>query len=196
MVAGSTARSHDDDAYTGDVPAVLVFHGWEGRSSAQAAIARQLAELGYAGVACDLFGDGLRGEIDGDNTALIEPLLADRPLLRDRLLGSFRFARDQHRIDRGRIAAIGFCFGGLCALDLARSGVDVRAVASFHGMFSRPEPLPITPISASVAVFHGWDDPMAPPEDLDALGRESTEADADWQVHAYGTRCTRSWRSA
>ena len=71
-------------------------------------------------------------------------------------------------------------------MDLARAGEDVRGVASFHGVLNRPESLPIVPIQASVIVFHGWDDPMAPPNDVVALGHELTTARADWQVHAYG----------
>jgi dienelactone hydrolase len=69
---------------------------------------------------------------------------------------------------------------------LARSGLDVRAVASFHGLFGRPEGQPIIPMKAKVIAFHGWDDPMVPPEDVVALGKELTQAGADWQIHAYG----------
>lgn len=167
-------------------PVVLVFHGWEGRSDAQVEIAKKLAASGYAAFACDLFGKGVRGEITGDNSALIAPLLQDRVLLRERLLGTVSFVGTLRGVDAQRVAAIGFCFGGLCALDLARAGTDVRGVASFHGVLGRPESLPIMPIQASVIVFHGWEDPMAPPKDVVALGHELTSAKADWQIHAYG----------
>ena len=83
------------------------------------------------------------------------------------------------------IAAIGYCFGGMCALDLARSGADVAGVGSFHGLFDRPD-LPPQPIKAKVVAYHGWNDPMVPPEAVVALGQELTEAGADWQIHAYG----------
>lgn len=180
---GAVAR--DDSANTLR-PGVLVMHGWEGRSDAQEATALRLAELGYVGIACDMFGKGVRGDVTGDNTALIAPLLEDRELLKQRLLGAVAFAGSLPEVDGDRLAAIGFCFGGLCVLDLARTGAALRAVASFHGVLGRPEGAPILPISASVLVLHGWDDPMAPPEDVVALGRELTEAGADWQVHAYG----------
>lgn len=175
-----------DDAQTGGRPAVLVFHGWEGRSDAQTGIARDLAAKGYVGFACDTFGKGIRGNLTGDNTTLIAPLLEDRELLRTRLVGTLRFVQSLPEVDPDRMAAIGFCFGGLCVLDLARSGADLRAVASFHGVFGRPEDFPIVPIKAKVIAFHGWDDPMAPPADVVALAKELTEAKADWQVHAYG----------
>jgi dienelactone hydrolase len=90
-------------------------------------------------------------------------------------------------IDRDRLAAIGFCFGGLCVLDLARGGHPLRAVASFHGLLTAPDGSPADgDITARVAVHHGWDDPFAPPEDVVALGRELTARRADWQLHAYG----------
>ena len=175
-----------DDAQAGTRPAVMVYHGWEGRSDAQVDCARSLAKLGYVGVACDMFGKGIRGEVTGDNSALIAPFLRDRAMLRTRLVGTVEAVRALPEVDPYRVAAIGFCFGGLCVLDLARSGVDVRGVASFHGLFGKPEGLPTAPIKAKVVAFHGWDDPMVPPEDVVALGKELTEAAADWQIHAYG----------
>ena len=84
------------------------------------------------------------------------------------------------------IVAVAFCFGGLCALDLARTGAHIKGAASFHGLLTPPGNLGGRPIRAKVIVFHGWDDPMAPPNQVEALGRELTEGGADWQVHAYG----------
>jgi dienelactone hydrolase len=92
----------------------------------------------------------------------------------------------QDEVDETRIAAIGFCFGGLCVLDLARTGADIRGVTSFHGLLT---PSPATTgnrIAAKILVLHGWDDPMATPEHLVALGHELTRMEADWQIHAYG----------
>lgn len=175
-----------DDARSGKRPAVMVFHGWEGRSDAQVECARALAKLGYAGVACDVFGSGIRGDIAGDNSALIAPFFRDRAMLRARLVGTVGVVQSLPEVDPSRVAAIGFCFGGLCVLDLARSGVDIRAVASFHGLFGNPEGLPTASIKAKVVAFHGWNDPLAPPEDVVALAKELTEAGADWQIHAYG----------
>jgi dienelactone hydrolase len=175
-----------DDARAGMRPAVMVCHGWEGRSDAQVECARSLAELGYVGFACDLFGKGIRGDVTADNTALIAPFLQDRTMLRTRLVGTVKVVRSLPEVDPTKVAAIGFCFGGLCVLDLARSGWDVRGVASFHGLFGRPEGLPTARIKAKVVAFHGWDDPLVPPADVVALGKELTEAGADWQIHAYG----------
>ena len=145
-----------------------------------------LAKLGYIGFACDLFGKGIRGAVTGDNSALIAPFLRDRAMLRMRLIGTVEVVRSLPEVDPSKVAAVGFCFGGLCVLDLARAGVDVQAVASFHGLFSKPEGLTTAPIQAKVIAFHGWDDPMVPPAEVVALGEELTEAGADWQIHAYG----------
>jgi dienelactone hydrolase len=175
-----------DETRAGRRPAVMVYHGWEGRSDAQMEFARSLAKLGYVGFACDIFGKGIRGDVSGDNSALIAPFLRDRAMLRTRLIGTVQVVRSLPEVDPSKVAAIGFCFGGLCVLDLARSGVDVQAVASFHGLFRRPEGLTTAPIKAQVVAFHGWDDPMVPPTDVVALGEELTEAGADWQIHAYG----------
>jgi dienelactone hydrolase len=172
-----------DAAVSGPRPAVLVCHGMEGRSDAQVRFARRLTEWGYAGFAVDLFG------IDGDlarGEELMMEMLRDRDLPRRRILHVLDLVRDLPEVDAGRVAAAGFCFGGLCVLDLARSGADVRGVASFHGVLTPPEGAVPSEIGAKVIVFHGWDDPFAPPEDVVALGKELTEAGADWQLHAYG----------
>lgn len=175
-----------DDEQTGKLPVVIVCHGWEGRSSLQEEITRSLAAMGYLGFACDLFGKGIRGEVTGDNSELIAPFLQDRLLLRSRMVEIVRIAQALPEADPNKVAAIGFCFGGLCVLDLARSGIKLQAVASFHGLFNRPENIPIEPINAKVIAFHGWDDPFVPPADVVAFGKEMTEAGADWQVQAYG----------
>lgn len=88
--------------------------------------------------------------------------------------------------DGGRIAAIGFCFGGLCALDLARSGADIKGVVSFHGLLGAPEHTQNNRIKAKVLALHGHDDPMVPVEQVIAFEQEMTRAGADWQLHVYG----------
>jgi len=90
-------------------------------------------------------------------------------------------------VDDKEIASIGFCFGGLCVLDLARSGVDIKGVVSFHGLLGAPEhSQPAAKIKAKVLVLHGYDDLMAPVDQVFALQQELTQAGADWQVHSYG----------
>ena len=175
-----------DAAASGPVPGVLVAHTWRGRSEYEEGKARQLAELGYAGFALDLFGKGILGSSVEENRGLIQPFMDDRSLLVRRMQLAVDELRAQDEVDETRVAAIGFCFGGLCVLDLARSGSDVNGVASFHGLLTPPPDAGSGPIRSKVLVMHGWDDPMAPPEHLVALGRELTRKQADWQIHAYG----------
>jgi dienelactone hydrolase len=117
--------------------------------------------------------------------ALMRPFLNDRALLADRL-SAVAAAAALPEVDPSGIAAIGFCFGGLCMLDLARTGAPVTGVASFHGVLTPPAGWIPRQIDCKVAVYHGWDAPFATPDDLLALASELTESEADWQIHAFG----------
>jgi dienelactone hydrolase len=175
-----------DDALAGQRPAVLVSHAWAGRDAFAVGKARAVAELGYVGFALDMYGKGVIGSGPEENAKLMGPFVEDRRLLQSRQLAALDAVRQQFEVDAGRVAAIGFCFGGLCVLDLARSGADVRGVVSFHGLFSPPGIVADKPIVAKVLALHGYDDPMVPPEQVLALANEMTQAGADWQIHAYG----------
>ena len=125
-----------DDSGSDDRPAVLIAHAWAGRGEHEEHKAEQLAELGYVGFALDLYGKGVRGGTKEENAALMQPLLNDRAALQRRMQLGLDVCRKQKEVDASRVAAMGFCFGGLCVLDLARTGADVSGVASFH--FLRP----------------------------------------------------------
>lgn len=175
-----------DDRRAGKRPLVLVSHAWAGRTAFEVDAARRLAGLGYAGFALDLYGKGVVGASREENQKLMAPLVSDRAGLQARLLNIVDVVRELPEADASNIAAIGFCFGGLCVLDLARTGADIKGVATFHGLFNPPGNLMGRKIKAKVIAFHGWDDPMVPPDAVKALGKELTEAGADWQIHAYG----------
>jgi dienelactone hydrolase len=174
------------DDRAGRRPAVAVAHAWGGRGELEAIAARRLAGLGYAAFALDMFGKGVRGGTREQNAALIAPLLKDRRLLQARIMAAIDFLRSQAVVDPARVAAIGFCFGGLCVLDLARAGADVAGVVSLHGLFTPPEVPTGAKIRAKVLALHGHDDPMMPPAAVAALQAELTAAGADWQIHIYG----------
>ncbi len=167
-------------------PAVLVSHAWGGAGDFEHTRARDLAELGYVGFSLDLYGKGVRGSNPDENAALMQPFLDDRALLQKRLRLAVKVAAGQPEVDASRVAAIGYCFGGLCVLDLARVGADVTGVVSFHGLFFPPGNTAGNSIDAKVLALHGWDDPMAAPEQVVALAAELTQAGADWQIHGYG----------
>ncbi len=183
LLEGFLAR---DDSRTGPVPAVMIAHAWRGRSEFECDKARALAKLGYAAFAMDLFGKGVLGSSVEENRKLIEPFMQDRALLQSRMTRALETLSAQAAVDSDRTAAIGFCFGGLCVLDLARIGTDIRGVVSFHGLFTPPGNTSGTRIRARVLALHGHRDPMVPVEDVNALEDELTKAQADWQIHVYG----------
>lgn len=167
-------------------PLVLIFPTFVGRSPMDLDVGGRLSEAGYRALACDFYGGGRSGSTREECSALMQPLMEDRSALRRRLLAWLEAGADLAAAEPARTAAIGFCFGGLCALDLARSGAGLAGVASFHGLLKPTGLGDCPPIRAKVIAFHGWDDPMAPPQDVVALGAELTRAGADWQIHAYG----------
>lgn len=175
-----------DDAIVGQRPVVLIHHAWAGRDQFVAEKAKQLAALGYLAFATDMYGKGILGSSPEQNGQLMQPFMQDRSKLQKRLLAALATVKLMPWADNDRVAAIGFCFGGLCALDLARTGVDIRGVVSFHGLLAAPDNIPEPEIKAKVLVLHGHDDPMVPPDHVLALQNELSLAGADWQLHTYG----------
>ncbi len=175
-----------DDAVEGERPGVMISHAWAGRSEVENGKAEDLAKLGYVGFALDNFGKGVLGTSAEENSALIQPFLDDRAMLQNRLRISLDVMKKIDEVDPGRVAAIGFCFGGLCVLDLARIGADVNGVVSFHGLFGSPGNTAGKKTDVKVLVLHGWDDPMATPDQVVALADELSGMGADWQIHGYG----------
>ena len=175
---------HDGTGRT--LPTVIIIPTVMGVQPLEIGFAERLVAHDYHAVVVDLFGKRFRPVIDrGEAFAAMGELREDRFALRELLLAVLDEVLKRPHVDKQRVAVIGYCFGGQCALDVARSGVDVAAVASFHGLFDPPG-LPAKPIKAKVAAYHGWNDPMVPPEAVVALGQELTDGGADWQIHAYG----------
>ncbi|MBA4696511.1 MAG: dienelactone hydrolase family protein [Legionella sp.] len=175
-----------DDENDRPKPAVLIAHDWSGRNDFVCEKAKMMARRGYVGFALDMYGQGRLGETTSEKTGLMQPLANDRVLLRERVRAAFDALIGLPEVDNTRVAAIGFCFGGLCALDLARSGADLKGVVSFHGALNKPKELPNEPILAKILAIHGYDDPLVTHEQLRAFCEEMTEANADWQAHIYG----------
>ncbi len=175
-----------DDGVEGPRPGVLVAHTIRGRSPFEEDKAGRLAEMGYVGFAIDVYGkDSIGSDIEACR-AMMEALKDDRVLLQRRLLRAVSTLRDQDEVDASRIAAFGYCFGGLCVLDIARTGEPLAGVVSFHGLFDPPGNSAGNRIRARILALHGWDDPLATPEQAVALTRELSGMGADWQLHCYG----------
>ena len=166
-------------------PTVILIPTVMGVSDLELGFARQLVELGYNAVVADIFGKTFRGAARDVMFGEMGRLKEDRVALRRRMSHVLEMARQIDGVEEDKIVVAGYCFGGLCAIDLARSGADIAAAVSFHGLLDPPgmEPERIT---AKVVAFHGWDDPMVPPEAVVAFGKELTDAGSDWQIHAYG----------
>jgi dienelactone hydrolase len=175
-----------DDASAGARPGVLVIPNILGQKEEDNAKAEALAALGYAAFACDVYGQDKRTQRGPGSSRYMDEMNADRALLRDRLAASLAALKAQPEVDANRAAAIGFCFGGKCVLDMARSGLDVLGGVSFHGVYDRPDYDNVSPVTAKLLICHGWDDPLGKPETVVSLGQELTDSGADWQIHAYG----------
>lgn len=169
-------------------PALLMAPNWFGINDGALAIAQQVASQGYRVLLADLYGTKVRPTSAAEAGAAMQPLKQDRALLRrrlgailDALLGQLETA-----IDSARVAAFGFCFGGTCALELARAGAPLKAAVSFHGALDTPDPADARNIRGAVLVLDGALDPLVPREQLPAFAKEMGDAGVDWQLLSYG----------
>jgi len=136
----------------------------------------------------DLYGQTVRPSNADEAGAAMMPLKNDRALLRKRMQAAFEQLQSQGdaQVDTARLATFGFCFGGCCALELARSGAPLKAAISFHGTLDTPNPADAQNIKGAVLVMHGASDPLVPKEQLPAFEDEMNAAGVDWQLLSYG----------
>ena len=175
-----------DDAIQGKRPGVLVVHQWKGLGDYEKKRAEMLARLGYNVLAADIYGKGVRPQTPQAAGAEAGKYRNDRALLRARVRAGLNVLAQHELTDSKRIAAIGYCFGGTTVLELARSGVDIAGVVSFHGGLTTPNPGDAKNIKAKVLALHGADDPNVPPKDVAAFEDEMRQGGVDWQLTAYG----------
>jgi dienelactone hydrolase len=175
-----------DDAVQGRRPGVLIVHEWMGLGDYARSRTEQLAAMGYVAFALDIYGKGIRPTTPREATAQAGIYKKDRPLMRARALAGLEVLRANPLCDPWRIAAIGYCFGGTCALEIARSGADVAGVVSFHGGLDTPTPADAKNIRCKVLVLHGGDDPHVPRKDIEAFENEMRAGGVDWQLVTYG----------
>ncbi|SVB07772.1 uncharacterized protein METZ01_LOCUS160626 [marine metagenome] len=166
-------------------PLVLIVHTWAGKDDFVHERAEDLAALGYVGFAVDMYGNGKVGSNTEENQSLMAPLLSDRNVLKDRITSALHFGKSLPGVDPNKVAAIGYCLGGLVVLDLARSGENFQGLVSFHGLLMGSD-ISEKGIQAKILVLHGERDPMVPSDMVDAFQKEMTKAGADWQLHSYG----------
>jgi dienelactone hydrolase len=175
-----------DDAVKGKRPGVIVVHEWWGLNTYAKMRTEQLAKLGYISFAIDMYGKGVRAKGPKEAGALSGIYRGDRSLMRARANAGLEVLRNHPLTDIKRIAAIGYCFGGTVVLEMARSGVELAGVVSFHGGLSTPNPGDAKNIKGKVLVLHGADDPAVPPDQVIAFQDEMRKANVDWQMVSYG----------
>ena len=167
-------------------PAVLVFHDWSGCNDMAKGYAETITELGYVGIAVDVYGGGWVGDSTEEKAGKMMPLVEQRDQLLNITTAALKHAKELAEVDANNVAAIGFCFGGLCALDLARSGAEFKAAISFHGALHASPAVPTAAsIKPSVLVLHGDADKMVPFEHVSELREELNKVDVDWQLNIY-----------
>jgi dienelactone hydrolase len=175
-----------DDEIKVKRPGVLVVHEWNGLQSYAKKRTEQLAKLGYVAFAADIYGKGIRPKNPEESGKQATIYRQDRQLLRERTKAGLRVLQNNPLTDSKRIAAIGYCFGGGTVLELARSGVNIAGVVSFHGNLDTPDPDDAKNIKAKVLVLHGADDPFVPEQQVQDFKTEMRLGNVDWQLVSYG----------
>jgi dienelactone hydrolase len=175
-----------DDAVKGKRPGVLVVHAWMGLDDNARKRADMLAGLGYVAFAADIYGKGVRPKTPAEAGTLAGTYKGNRKLMRERVQAGFDTLLEQPNVDAAKTAAIGFCFGGTTAIELARNGAKVAGVVTFHGGLDSPAPADGKNIKAKLLVLHGASDPHESASDLAAFQKELTDAKVDWQLIEYG----------
>lgn len=173
-----------DDRTTEKRPGILVVHEWKGITAYEKMRVEQLASMGYVALAADIYGKDVRPATTEEAAALSARYRGDRQLLRARALAGLKTLKEFQYTDPSRVAAIGFCFGGTTALELARANADLAGVVSFHGGLETPVPAE-GPIKPRLLVLTGADDPRVPPAQRLAFEDEMRSAGADWQMNIY-----------
>lgn len=166
-------------------PGVMVIHQYMGLTDYEKKRARMLANLGYVAFACDIYGKTSRPKNAEEAGAAAGKYKGDLTTFRRRLNLGLDVLKSQTNVDAKKLGAIGYCFGGTGALELARSGADVQAVVSFHGALSTANPADAAKIKGSVLVCHGAVDPLVPPAEVAAFQKEMEDAKVDYQFVAY-----------
>ena len=175
-----------DDSIQGKRPGVIVCPEWWGLNDYAKYRAQKLAELGYVALAVDLFGDGKTTEDPKEAGTWAGALKGNRTLLRERVNAGLEQLKKNENVDPQKTAAIGYCFGGTTAIELGRSGADVKAIVTFHAGLDSPNPADGKNIKARLLVCHGGNDGFTSEKDLDAFENEMRENHVDWQLNIYG----------
>lgn len=174
-----------DNAIKGKRPAVLVVHEWWGHNDYARKRATMLAELGYVALAVDMYGEGKNTAHPKEAGEWASQVTKNAELSEARFLAAVNFLKQQETVDAEKLAAIGYCFGGGVVLTMARRGMDLKGVASFHGNLSTNQPATAGGVKAKILAFHGNADAMIPPDVVAGFKQEMQSAKADLEFIGY-----------
>ncbi len=174
-----------DDSIKGPRPGVLVVHEWWGLDDYARDRARMLATLGYIAFALDMYGEGKQAAHPDDANKFSNEVMKNLPLAQARFKAALDLLRNNKTTDPARIAAIGYCFGGGVVLAMARSGMDLAGVVSFHGMLATATPAQPGKVKAKVLVMTGADDPFVPADQVAQFKQEMEAAKVDYKLIVY-----------
>ena len=175
-----------DDADSAPRRAVLVCHEWWGLNDYSKKRAEQLAQMGYVAFAVDVYGKGVQAKTQEEAAKMATALRSgDRATLRARINAALTALKARKEVDPKKIAAIGYCFGGTTALELARSGADILGVVGFHAGLSTPNPADAKNIKGKILICHGGDDPFVPMPEVNAFLDEMKAAKVNYQINIY-----------
>ncbi len=174
-----------DDAVKGKRPGVLVVHEWWGLNDYARKRARMLAEQGYTALALDMYGEGKQAHHPQDAQKFSSEVSQNAAMARARFEAALALLKQQETVDPDKIGAIGYCFGGSVALNMARIGEPLKIVESFHGNPETQHPAEPGAVKARVVLFAGEADPFIPAKDVAAFREEMTKAGVKYQVFTY-----------
>lgn len=174
-----------DTSLKNTLPAILIVHDWMGPSSFTEEKAKKLAKMGYFAMAVDIYGKGVRPKNATEAGQLATQYKNDRALLQSRMKDAYDDLIKIPAVDKNQIIVMGYCFGGTSALELARTGVELAGVVSFHGGLANPNPSNAKNIKGSVLILHGGDDPMVPPTEVEAFRTEMAKANKRFEMISY-----------
>lgn len=170
----------------GKQPTIIVFPAFEGRGSFAVNYAKDLVKQGFAAFVVDMYGDAEVAETIDDCFKLIGPFLQDRSLVRRRAQLAYDALIKETAVDANKLGAVGFCFGGMCVLELVRSGANLRAGVSMHGVLGKSD-LPTLPFKTKLLILHGYQDPQVPPSSLQQFAEEMSSVQVyDWIFTFFG----------
>jgi len=174
-----------DDAVSGQRPGILVVHEWWGHTAYARKRAKMLAALGYTAFALDMYGSGVLADHPDDARAFMMAATGDKKEMKKRFLAGLNVLRKQLSVNKRKIAVIGYCMGGGIALDMARAGLNVDAVVSFHGTLGTMQPAKSGQVKAEILVFTGADDPYVPTQQVQVFEKEMQAAGVAYTLKSY-----------